>query len=157
MTILEAIDARHSVRAYRDEPIETEKRVQLDQFAEACNEPFLKINLYHAVPEERTDTRARLECPELDLAYSEVSSVECSAAGVSKGSGLERLCGLLGIPMEACAAVGDAENDIPMLRAAGLGFAMGNAPAHVKTAADRVVSDQDHGGCAEALRMLRPG
>ena len=38
MTILEAIDARHSVRAYRDEPIETEKREQLDQFAEACNE-----------------------------------------------------------------------------------------------------------------------
>ena len=123
-------------------------------FAESCGEPFLKINLYHAIPEERIDTRAQLECPELDLVYSEVSSVECSAAGVSKGSGLERLCALLGIPMEACAAVGDAENDIPMLRAAGLGIAMGNAPAHVKTAADRVVSDQDHGGCAEALRML---
>ena len=29
MTILEAIDARHSVRAYRDEPIEEDKRRQL--------------------------------------------------------------------------------------------------------------------------------
>ena len=37
MTILEAIDARHSVRAYRNEPIEEDKRQQLDRFAEACN------------------------------------------------------------------------------------------------------------------------
>ena len=123
-------------------------------FAEACREPFLKINLYHADPEERIRTRAQLESPDLDLVYSEVSSVECSAAGVSKGSGLERLCGLLGVPMQACIAVGDAENDVAMLRAAGLGVAMGNAPDHVKTAADRVVSDLDHGGCAEAIRLL---
>ena len=37
MTILEAIDARHSVRAYQEKPIEEEKRRQLDGFAEACN------------------------------------------------------------------------------------------------------------------------
>ena len=37
MTILEAMDARHSVRAYRNEPIEKEKRQQLDRFAEDCN------------------------------------------------------------------------------------------------------------------------
>ena len=41
-----------------------------------------------------------------------------------------------------------------MFRAAGLGIAMGNAPDYVKTAADRIVSDQDHGGCAEAIRLL---
>ena len=123
-------------------------------YAETCRDPFLKINLYHADPEERVRTRAQLESPDLDLVYSEVSSVECSAAGVSKGSGLERLCGLLGVPMQACIAVGDAENDVAMLRAAGLGVAMGNAPEHVKTAADRVVSDLDHGGCAQAIMML---
>ena len=50
--------------------------------------------------------------------------------------------------------MGDAENDVAMLRAAGLGVAMGNAPDHVKTAAYRVVSDLDHGGCAEAIRLL---
>ena len=126
----------------------------MTSYAEACREPFLKINLYHADPEERIRTRAQLESPDLDLVYSEVSSVECSASGVSKGSGLERLCGLLGIPMQACIAVGDAEHDVAMLRAAGLGVAMGNAPEHVKTAADRVVSDLDHGGCAEAIRLL---
>ncbi len=123
-------------------------------FAETCRDPFLKINLYHANPEERIRSRIQLESDDLELVYSEVSSLECSAAGVSKGSGLERLCGLLGVPMADCIAVGDADNDIPMLRAAGLGIAMGNAPDYVKTAADRVVSDLDHGGCAEAIMML---
>ena len=123
-------------------------------FAESCTEPYLKINLYHAEVAERIRTRAQLETPDLELVYSEISSLECSASGVSKGSGLERLCSLLDIPLEACIAVGDADNDIPMLRAAGLGIAMGNAPDYVKTAADRIVSDQDHGGCTEAIMML---
>jgi Cof subfamily protein (haloacid dehalogenase superfamily) len=122
-------------------------------FADSCTEPFLKMNLYHADPEERIRSKAQLETPELELVYAEVSSLECSAAGVSKGSGLKRLCSLLDIPIEACVAVGDADNDLPMLRTAGLGIAMGNAPEHVKTAADRVVSDLDHGGCAEAIMM----
>ena len=123
-------------------------------FAETCREPVLKLNLYHADPAERIRTRHQLETPDLELVYSEISSLECSAAGVSKGSGLGQLCRLLGIPLCECIAVGDADNDIPMLRAAGLGVAMGNAPAHVKAAAARIVSDMDHGGCAEAIMML---
>ena len=37
MTILEAINARHSVRAYQEKPIEAEKRAQLDEFARQCS------------------------------------------------------------------------------------------------------------------------
>ena len=123
-------------------------------FAASCREPFLKINLYHADPDERVRTRARLDALDLELVYSEVSSLECSARGVSKASGLERLCRFLGISMADCIAVGDADNDLSVLRSAGLGVAMGNAPEHVKNAADRVVSDLDHGGCADAVLML---
>ena len=38
MTILEAIDARHSVRAYQDKPINQETRQQLDAFLTDCNQ-----------------------------------------------------------------------------------------------------------------------
>ena len=38
MTILEAIDARHSVRAYQDKPINKETRRQLDAFLADCNQ-----------------------------------------------------------------------------------------------------------------------
>ena len=123
-------------------------------FAAFCREPFLKINLYHAEVDERIDTRKQLASPELELVYSEVSSLECSAKGVSKGSGLKLLCELLHISPESCIAVGDADNDIPMFRAAGLSIAMGNAEAHVKATADRIVSDLDHGGCSEAIMLL---
>ena len=37
MTLMEAIDARHSVRAYKDEPIEQDVRDQLDAFIAECN------------------------------------------------------------------------------------------------------------------------
>ena len=101
----------------------------------------------------RVPTRQQLSHLPLELVYSEVSSVECAAPGVNKGTGLERLCQALGISPAACVAVGDAENDMPMLRAAGLGVAMGNAAPHVKAAADCTVADNDHGGCAQAIRM----
>ncbi len=52
MTIPEAIDARHSVRAYRNVPVEEEKRRQLDQFAETCNqESDLHIFIRYDDPE----------------------------------------------------------------------------------------------------------
>ena len=38
MTILEAIDARHSVRAYQEKPIDQETRRQLDEFTDKCNQ-----------------------------------------------------------------------------------------------------------------------
>ena len=38
MTILEAIDARHSVRAYQDKPIDKETRNQLNAFLADCNQ-----------------------------------------------------------------------------------------------------------------------
>ncbi len=37
MTLMEAIDARHSVRAYQDKPVEEEIRRQLEAFTEECN------------------------------------------------------------------------------------------------------------------------
>ena len=110
-----------------------------------------KLNLYHATEEGRERTRERLAGLNLVLADAERTSLECSATGVTKGTGLLRLCEHLGIKVDETIAVGDADNDLNILETAGLAVAVGNANEHVKAVADVVVNDCDHDGCAEAI------
>ena len=71
---------------------------------------------------------------------------------INKGEGLKKVCELLGVPVEETIAFGDAENDIPMLKAAGIGVAMGNADEHTKAAADYVTRSNNEDGIAAALQ-----
>jgi hydroxymethylpyrimidine pyrophosphatase-like HAD family hydrolase len=72
---------------------------------------------------------------------------------VDKGSGLRTLCDLLGVEIGRVIAVGDSDNDIPMLRAAGLGVAMGNANARVKAVADWIAPSLDEDGVAATIHQ----
>ena len=110
-----------------------------------------KINLYHISRERSRMTRDRLEGLPIERIFAEQSSLELSPKGVDKGSGLLDLCEVLGIPRERAIAVGDADNDLPMLRAAGLGAAMGNANAHVLAQAEIVTGTNDEDGCASVI------
>lgn len=74
--------------------------------------------------------------------------------GVSKADALRALCAHWGIGTEDTLALGDGDNDLEMLRAAGLGVAMGNASAEVRRAAGFVTEDNDHDGAAHALQAL---
>lgn len=74
--------------------------------------------------------------------------------GSDKGVGMRKMMEHFGIPMEASVAFGDGDNDIAMLRAAGVGVAMGNAPQSVKDAADMVTDDVTCDGVAKALGKL---
>ncbi len=67
---------------------------------------------------------------------------------INKGQGVIDTCRALGIRPEETAAFGDAENDIPMLKTAGVGVAMGNASAQVKSAADQVTASNNEDGIA---------
>jgi Cof subfamily protein (haloacid dehalogenase superfamily) len=79
---------------------------------------------------------------------------EIAPAGVSKWSGVKRLAESLGIEEAEICAVGDDVNDIPMIRAAGLGVAMGNALPEVKAAADRVAPTHDENGLVQVVEWL---
>ena len=59
----------------------------------------------------------------------------------------------LGIAPAQIMACGDQLNDITMLRQAGLGIAMGNAPDDVKQAADICVDRNDEDGAAKAIEQ----
>ena len=57
-----------------------------------------------------------------------------------------------GIPMEQVMACGDSENDIEMLRAAGLGIAMANSTPEALAAADAVTLSNEEHGVAAAIK-----
>ena len=100
----------------------------------------------------RDRTFERLADADVTITRCEVSSLEFTCPGVDKGTGLTALARQLGLGISQAIAVGDADNDLAMLRAAGLGVAMGNAIPAAVAAADVQVADNDHGGCAEAVR-----
>lgn len=77
--------------------------------------------------------------------------VEVFGRGVDKGTALEQLAARLGVDRERILAMGDWENDLEMIQYAGLGIAMGNAPEHVKLAADRVTFSNDEDGVATVI------
>jgi len=62
--------------------------------------------------------------------------LEWNAPGVDKSTGLATVAALLGVDLADAVAVGDAENDIPMLRAAGVGLAVSESSAAAIAAAD---------------------
>lgn len=83
--------------------------------------------------------------------------LEIIPVGASKGAALGRLSAHLGVPLDRVVAVGDQENDVEMLREAGLGVAMPHAPELVRRAADRVAPPAGEGGLLRLFRELFPG
>ena len=72
-------------------------------------------------------------------------------AGTDKGTALAWMARWYGIPLEACAAVGDSANDLAMLRAAGRPIAMGNAARAVREAARVTAPPNSRDGAAWAI------
>lgn len=79
---------------------------------------------------------------------------EICPGGVSKWSGIRHLAEQWGIADEEICAVGDDVNDIPMIQAAGLGIAMGNALPEVKAAADRIAPTNDEDGLVQVVEWI---
>lgn len=80
--------------------------------------------------------------------------VDIIGNGASKALGLEVMCRHFGFDISETAAIGDGDNDIPMIKAAGTGIAMGNASDAVRSCADFVTADVDNDGLAKALARI---
>ena len=81
-------------------------------------------------------------------------NMEVTMAGVSKGKALKWLAKELGVSIEETMACGDTENDIDIIRTAGIGVAMGNAKENVKEIADYVTKTNMEDGVAYAIRQF---
>ncbi|WP_280417648.1 HAD family hydrolase [Nocardia carnea] len=92
-----------------------------------------------------------------DITYStDHGLVEISAPGVTKAHGLRIIGERLGIDPADMVAFGDMPNDVPMLRMAGLGVAMGHAHPEAIAAADEVTGTNSDDGVARVLERWWP-
>ena len=78
-------------------------------------------------------------------------NLEFTRKGISKAKGLTFLCGCLNIPITETLACGDSENDLDIMKAAGLGIAMENAMDSVKKQVDEIAPSNDEDGVAAII------
>ena len=98
------------------------------------------------IPEEWRD--------EFYVVRSQKYLVEVLTKGVNKAFGVEKLAKELNIQSSEIAAIGDAANDIEMLKYAGLAIAMGNASEEVKAVSDIVTDTNENNGVIKAIDQL---
>jgi Cof subfamily protein (haloacid dehalogenase superfamily) len=79
---------------------------------------------------------------------------DINVKGVNKATGMEDFAAYFDLDLSQSLAFGDGGNDIPMLRRAGIGIAMGNASMAVKSVAKYVTGAVDDNGIEKALRNL---
>lgn len=125
---------------------------------EDVKEPIFKIVFAHedAAMIDRVAAllHAHPMAHEFDFIRSELALYEILPKGASKGTALRKLAELLHIPMQNTIAVGDYNNDISMLQAAGRSFAVANAVDEAKAAADYIAPCNDEHAIAAIIRGL---
>ena len=87
----------------------------------------------------------------IDYFKSNSNLLEIVPTGVSKGNSLKQLIQKLGIAQEDIIAIGDDENDISMIKFAGLGVAMENAKEIVKKVADYITVTNEENGVGKII------
>jgi Cof subfamily protein (haloacid dehalogenase superfamily) len=92
---------------------------------------------------------------EIQTMFSGSGYLEIIPKNADKGKALQYLCQYTGIPLENSYAAGDSENDIPMITAAGKGYAMKNAQEPVKQKARYITrEDHEHDGILEIIQNM---
>ena len=125
---------------YRDFLYETNRPLeQFDAFCDARPECEMMCVFFHDDRSLEACREALLALGDLIVASSAPHNLEIFSAKAGKGNALLRLADLLGVDRAETVAVGDSENDMDMIRRAGLGLAMKNARTLLKNTADAVL------------------
>jgi Cof subfamily protein (haloacid dehalogenase superfamily) len=131
------------------------------QFVDSLSDTILdepvtppKIEVYFEDKDDLEDAQAAIRGMFENVEVIKLSDLRMDIvpAGVSKLNGLLYLCEHLGISRNQMVVIGDSEDDLEMIEAAGLGVAMGNAPAEVKKAADWLTRSNDQNGVSYMVK-----
>lgn len=92
--------------------------------------------------------------PGVKAVQSNWNCIDINSSDVSKGNAILEYAKIVGVKPNEIIAFGDSENDISMIKAAGLGVAVGNAADEIKAAADKVANTNDNFGVAKILKEI---
>lgn len=99
-------------------------------------------------------TKFEADCDDIYITSSFSQLIEISHKNAGKHSGLRFIRDYLGLKKEETAAFGDGDNDIDLLKEAGIGIAMENASPRCKEAATYVTTNHDQDGVAYGIAKI---
>ena len=135
-------------------------RTRLDNILQFIHENQFKVqkmtlNFYPAADgtliDRETVRKFLVSNPSITTVCGGYNNLEFTRADANKGVGLRKLAEILGVNPDATMAIGDTENDLAIIEAAGIGVAMGNATDAVKARADYVTTTNTKDGVAAAI------
>lgn len=123
------------------------------EYYEDTNPRLEKINLFFANKKERKEAICRIShlIPPPKIAYAMDYNLEITSNTCCKGQGLQFLSDMIKADMSEVMAIGDSNNDISMLKSAGIPIAMGNASKNVKNYAKHITDTCENDGAAKAI------
>ncbi len=83
---------------------------------------------------------------ECEVMRSTDNMIDVNLMGIDKGEACEKIANLFGLTADDVIAVGDAGNDLAMIKKAGFGIAVDNALPQIKAASKTVVPSNDNNG-----------
>ncbi len=116
------------------------------------NKNLIKVMVVHEDKERVIAAKEEfLNLKSFEVVSSMDGCFEIMRKGTSKGEAVRKICEYYGIHREEVICMGDNENDISMIKFAGLGVAMGNAEEFVKKQADYVTLSNEDDGVAHVI------
>ena len=123
-------------------------------------EPFSKIVFAceeHEIVLLEQLLRSHPMAERFDFIRSERTLFEILPKGINKGMAIKKLAEYLNIDISRTIAVGDYNNDVDMLKTAGVGIAVENACAEAKAVADYITVSNNDNAIAEIIRDIERG
>lgn len=140
---------------YVNELVETIQKAISSRIPDTDN--YMGNDIYFAVGYFNPDIRNEISklIPDCHLTNFHECGVDIYPKSSDKVIGIKQYLEINNLKKEEIMAFGDGENDIDMLRFAGIGIAMGNAHEEAKKASDYVTDHIDEDGVYNALRHYK--